>query len=191
MMNNSQETAIENVVQKMHEAWNILNEHGNLRLGQLIDTLRQVDTSKHLFFENIDSSGKGYDELKQIYPDLYWDSYTDPHRSGVGHIHSWRGVYSQLALEPSKEIRTVSDTFAELQDTMGRKLEGYKGGDFLMAEDTLVWCSEYGKSSAWSRTEIYEFEDGDIQPKSVNLAIKGVVERETEVVILYEEVETG
>ena len=175
------------IVRSVHEILALENEDGNLRLGDLINALRQTDVSKRLIFENVDPSGEGYDELKPIYPEIYWDYEIDPHQSGVGRVHSWRGLYSQLALNPSNETRTVHDTLTELENTIGRTLEGYKGGDFLMDENTPVWCSDWGKSRAWSRTEIYK-DDEVKQPRSVNLAIKSVMERENEVVILYEEV---
>ena len=178
---------IENLVSSVHSTLNTLNEYNNLRLGELIDALSQKDQSKILLFENIDPSGKGYDELKKIYSDLAYYMDIDPHRSGVGRIHSWRGVYSQLAIQPSKKIRSVDDTLSELKGAVGKEFEGYKGDDFLMTESTLVWCSEYGESTGFSRTGIYEFDDGTKQPSSVNLAIKGVSERENEVVILYKE----
>ena len=186
MNNEFQVKTVEDLVQHVHEMLNIQNEHGNFRIGELINALGQVQASKALLFENIECSGRGYDELMPAYPDLFYDIDIDPHRSGVGYAHSWRGVYSQLALEPSAEIRTVSDTLTELQNIIGKTLEGYKGGDFLMSEGTLVWCSFYGQCSVWSRTQVYK-DSETTEPLSVNLAIKGIIERENEVVILYQE----
>lgn len=65
----------------------------------------------------------------------------------VTNAHSYRGYYSDLALAKSEGTRKCSHLLAELEDIMGKKLEGYKGGMFPMEHDTPVWISEYGVAS--------------------------------------------
>lgn len=61
-----------------------------------------------------------------------------------GKVRSYRGYYSDLAFAPGLEPTTVGGVLADLQAALGRTFEGYKGGDFLMGEDTPLWVSEYG-----------------------------------------------
>ena len=62
--------------------------------------------------------------------------------------HSYRGYYDDLSLTPRvQETTTVERLLAELKDVLGKELEGYKGGECLMSEDTPLWLSSYGKVS--------------------------------------------
>lgn len=74
----------------------------------------------------------------------------DPERKivGVGDPISYRGYYSDLAFEPTTDVKTVVEVLAKAKDCMGRIFEGYKGGDFQMGENTPIWSSEYGTSSS-------------------------------------------
>lgn len=63
---------------------------------------------------------------------------------GLGDPHSYRGYYSDLALErisKSVSVEVLSETVGEV---LGTELTGYKSGEFLMDEDTPVWVSSYG-----------------------------------------------
>lgn len=66
---------------------------------------------------------------------------------GLGELISYRGYYEDLAFAPTTETRTVADLLAECREAMGRTFEGYKGGDFLMGENTPLWLSAYGNTS--------------------------------------------
>ncbi len=66
----------------------------------------------------------------------------------VGEPHSYRGYYSDLALEPvDDEITKVKALLVDLKGTLNITLEGYKGGDFLMDAKVPVWISSYGSCS--------------------------------------------
>ena len=58
--------------------------------------------------------------------------------------HSYRGYYSDLALEPGDGIRFASHLLADLNRIFGTELYGYKGGEFLMGADTPVWVAYHG-----------------------------------------------
>ncbi len=70
--------------------------------------------------------------------------YLDRDCGTPGDLISYRGYYSDLAIERgSKEV--LCGAFAEsLEATIGKTFEGYKGGDYTMSSSTLVWVSEYG-----------------------------------------------
>lgn len=62
----------------------------------------------------------------------------------LGHAHSYRGYYSDLAFERRDGTLPAQDLLAQCRAAMGRVFEGYKGGDYVMGETTPVWIAEYG-----------------------------------------------
>jgi len=72
-------------------------------------------------------------------------------------LDSWRGSYVELALNycdvghhstvPNPKMLNVLEFIEMLKDAIGKTFEGYKGGDFLMEENTPVWVSNYGYAS--------------------------------------------
>lgn len=93
----------------------------HLTLGELISALEKVDPN-----------------LRAVDRDT---------AKGVCNPHSYRGYYSDLSLEPSDEIKTVKHLLDELNSVFGHTLTGYKGGEFLMDDDTPLWISHYASSS--------------------------------------------
>lgn len=68
-------------------------------------------------------------------------------------INSWRGSYSELALnfcnygdEGDPRPMKLSEFLTLLNGTVGKTFTGYKGGDFTMDESTPVWVANYGNS---------------------------------------------
>lgn len=61
--------------------------------------------------------------------------------------HSYRGYYSDLAIEPTENVVTARVLQQELTDILDTELTGYKGGEFLMDVSVPVWISHYGSSS--------------------------------------------
>jgi hypothetical protein len=57
--------------------------------------------------------------------------------------HSYRGYYSDLAFERGPDLM-AADVLRQCRAALGAEFEGYKGGDFVMSEDTPLWCSSYG-----------------------------------------------
>lgn len=57
--------------------------------------------------------------------------------------HSYRGYYSDLAFETGPTIK-VKDFLEMCQKALGKTFVGYKGGDFVMGEDTPLWRANYG-----------------------------------------------
>lgn len=64
-----------------------------------------------------------------------------------GKVDSYRGYYADLAFEPQLEPVTAGEVLADLKAALGATFQGYKGGDFLMGEDTPLWVSAYGAAS--------------------------------------------
>ncbi len=65
-----------------------------------------------------------------------------------GKLHSWRGVYAELALEyyESGHGLPLSVFLDDLNDANGKTYQGYKGGDFRMNRLTPVWVAHRGES---------------------------------------------
>mgnify|MGYP001570470005 FL=1 len=63
------------------------------------------------------------------------------------HPHSYRGYYSDLALESVSAPITASALRDLLSSALNQTFTGYKGGDYLMGPDTPLWAAEYGHGS--------------------------------------------
>lgn len=63
-------------------------------------------------------------------------------------IDSWRGSYSELALNFTTEGQEmkVSDFLNMLKECIGKEFTGYKGGEFTMNKHTPIWVANYGNS---------------------------------------------
>ena len=62
----------------------------------------------------------------------------------IGECSSYRGYYQDLGLETGHLPMTVSSLVNQVKGMLGSTMEGYKGGDFLVSRDTLVWRHEWG-----------------------------------------------
>lgn len=62
---------------------------------------------------------------------------------GPGEEMSYRGYYSDLSFEYS-EPKPAAAFLAQCRKALGTTYEGYKGGDFVMKEDTPLWRATYG-----------------------------------------------
>jgi hypothetical protein len=61
-------------------------------------------------------------------------------------VGSWRGVYAQLAIGYTNENQPpvkVGELVALLKEADGKTFTGYKGGEFTMGRDTLMWVANY------------------------------------------------
>lgn len=61
--------------------------------------------------------------------------------------HSYRGYYSDLAIEPTENVVTVRELHQQLDEILDTEMTGYKGGEFLMDSTVPVWISSYGSAS--------------------------------------------
>lgn len=66
-----------------------------------------------------------------------------PFRLGISGIGSWRGDYAELSLHydagyTAKELN-VGQLLLKLREVQNTRLEGWKGGSYMMTRSTLVW----------------------------------------------------
>lgn len=62
---------------------------------------------------------------------------------GLGFPNSYRGIYKDLAFELTPFI-SIKEMLEEARDCIGKIFGGYKGGEFCMDENSLLWIAEYG-----------------------------------------------
>lgn len=75
----------------------------------------------------------------------------DPERVvpfGFSGPHSYRGIYADLAFEPAFDV-TIAHMLQAARSALGKTFTGYKGGEFLMDEDTDCWIAEYGHTGEY------------------------------------------
>lgn len=58
--------------------------------------------------------------------------------------HSYRGYYTDLAFKLTNGVRRPISLLADCQAAMGKVFTGYKGGEFVMGENTPLWIADYG-----------------------------------------------
>lgn len=64
--------------------------------------------------------------------------------SSFGEPHSYRGYYDDLAFEKVDGLITAQDALEMVDACIGQVFTGYKGGEFLMDENTPIWLANYG-----------------------------------------------
>lgn len=72
-------------------------------------------------------------------------------------LDSWRGAYEELALgynlsgydnnQNHSFNNTASNLLTELKSALGKVFTGWKGGDFVMDENTPVWVDNPGNAN--------------------------------------------
>lgn len=62
-------------------------------------------------------------------------------------LSSWRGSYSELAIEyRDGDAPDVFTFILECRRAVSKTYEGYKGGDYVMGRETPVWVSQWGEA---------------------------------------------
>lgn len=113
--------AFQNLLNNMMNEWKVERQESQITFGKLIGILQS-------FYD----SGKK-DTIVQFSNGSY------PAEGG-----SYRGYYTDYAFNETHEPITVDKLICLCKLTVGKELEGYKGGQFLMDYDTPLWKSPYG-----------------------------------------------
>ncbi len=115
--------ATDALLRQVNEEWK--TEASNLCLGDLIKLLETRPVGQGVGF---DFCGMGID--------------------GIG---SYRGFYEDLALEPCEAgtgFRSVEQLLNRLRDAIGESFPGYKGGDFVMSVNSILWAAKSGETGS-------------------------------------------
>lgn len=80
-----------------------------------------------------------------------------------GMVRSYRGYYERNATEPCDWVRPASLLAEQYSDDIGKPITGYKGGDYVVAADELVYYASYGESGP-QICGLERSDDGVFQP---------------------------
>lgn len=73
-------------------------------------------------------------------------SYSNP-----GRVISWRGAYEQPSLVPAEDEEVKVPEFIDLlRKVHGQPVTGYKGGNYILDEDSHLWSEDYGDCYYWA-----------------------------------------
>lgn len=61
-----------------------------------------------------------------------------------GSIRSYRGYYERTSTEPNSDTHSAKDLANWYQDQIGEPMFGYKGGDYTVDADELIYYAGYG-----------------------------------------------
>lgn len=107
------------LVDAMGEAGRMTRSRYQMTLGKMLRALEGCDADMPVVFGGADAGSPS-------------------------HAHSYRGYYSDLSFERSDSAVTVAEFKKQCSRAVGATYEGYKGGDFVMGDDTPLWCASYG-----------------------------------------------
>lgn len=108
------------LVDALGESGRMTRSRYQMTLGKMLRALDGCDENMPVVFDGADSGSPGGE-------------------------YSYRGYYSDLSFEPSDNPVTVAEFKKQCSRALGATYEGYKGGDFVMANDTPLWCAAYGR----------------------------------------------
>lgn len=67
------------------------------------------------------------------------------HNGGApGTFDSYRGYYSDLAIDSGNKPKTAAKLLSHAMRANGKAFHGYKGGDYVMTANTPLWNAPYG-----------------------------------------------
>lgn len=113
------------MLRTMQDSWRRIRSQYHLTLGDLIEFLSSQEG--HMIVR-VDACV----EDDAVYP---------------GMPDSYRGYYDDLAFAPTGEPITCDELLKRCKLALNSTYQGYKGGDFVMSEDTPLWLSAYGINS--------------------------------------------
>lgn len=123
-----------------------LDKSDQLTLGELILKLEPiVEKQKHRIDEGEKEAIVQYD-FEYLFPTFF---------------DSWRGAYSELALNyctskgPDKEL-TITEFYNMAKETIGKEFTGWKGGEFTMSKHTPIWIANPGNSGSTALIDVVD-----------------------------------
>ena len=105
-----------------------------MTLGQLLDTLERKDETLDITFDFV-------------------------HFRPTGKGHSYRGYYEDFALAYESGGECCIGTLVRyLKSVLGETLTGYKGGEYTMSDDTVVWVANHNESGGTAIVDVVDDE---------------------------------
>lgn len=98
-----------------------MHQHSVMRLGYFIEALKKIPSDTLVIFDFCNFSPTTLD--------------------------SYRGYYDHLAFDYEQDVtKEVKDILPICEEAMGKTYEGWKGGEFIMGQETPLWVSRRGES---------------------------------------------
>jgi hypothetical protein len=63
-----------------------------------------------------------------------------------GSVHSYRGYYERNCTEPSSDTLTGASLAKAYRGEIGKEITGWKGGDFYVSADELIYYADTGNT---------------------------------------------
>lgn len=102
---------------------------------------------------DINNLGDLINALEEINPE--YQVYIKPYNLRPTGFDSYRGYYEDLSLTYDCDSDCmVKDLLKWAKNTINKKLLGYKGGEFLITENTPIWISNYGQVTGMKLTSL-------------------------------------
>ena len=101
------------------------------------------------------------DKAKLVHIELNYPDDSNPIIVGSDFIcDSWRGSYDLPAAPYNDTYYSVEDVIQNILDSEGENVEGYKGGNFILSMDDVIYIANYGCSNySLAVTSVEELED--------------------------------
>lgn len=78
----------------------------------------------------------------------------------IGELISWRGSYDIPCLTPINEVKSAADILQMLKENVNTFMYGYKGGEYMMHENSEFYISSYGMNYCYKMCG-WEIENND------------------------------
>lgn len=132
-----EEDVLQFFVDKMNEKLQKQRAKEQMTLGQLISKLEEMNPDDRIICST-DTSMK------------------------LTHFDSYRGYYGDLAIgytiEGDEGFKTVKEFLSAAKECLGKKFMGYKGGEFVMDENTPLHVANFGHTSDFIIGRLEEFD---------------------------------
>ena len=137
---------------------------------QMLNILKQIkleseqkalDNGTFSGYELVAKLGTIEDKAKLVHIELNCPSNDNSIMVGSDFIcDSWRGPYDLPSAPYNDTYYSVEDVIRNILDSEGENVEGYKGGNFTLSMDDVIYIANYGDSNcSLAITSIEELED--------------------------------
>ena len=137
---------------------------------QMLNILKQIkleskqkalDNGAFSGYELVAKLGAIEDKAKLVHIELNYPSNDNSVMVGSDFIcDSWRGSYDLPAASYEDTYYSVKEVIQNILDSEGRDVEGYKGGNFILSMDDVIYIANYGCSNySLAVTSVEELED--------------------------------
>lgn len=130
-----------------------------LTVGELILKLEMIDKKLPLYFDDLEHRPSGIESWRGSYDELAI-TYKGGGSINSDEIDEKNGDYTFYKEKDTtlpKNVK-VKDLLKVLKMAIGKTMEGYKGGNFLIGKTTPVWVANYGETTGYKTNRDYDYQ---------------------------------